>query len=109
MKTRQLPLFVAALLAGLPAATFAQASVAPLTRTQVREELVAIEHAGYWPNRSSPEYPADIQAAEARERAMKTAAPAPQADVGGVPGGSLASGERVVAGVDIGRSLFAHH
>ncbi|KWF11412.1 DUF4148 domain-containing protein [Burkholderia pseudomultivorans] len=42
---------------------FAQSNV---TRAQVRNELVQLEQAGYKPSQSSPYYPADIQAAQAR-------------------------------------------
>ncbi|VWC42913.1 purine nucleoside phosphorylase [Burkholderia lata] len=42
---------------------FAQSTV---TRAQVREELVQLESVGYKPGQSSPHYPADIQAAQAR-------------------------------------------
>ncbi|MGS0891324.1 DUF4148 domain-containing protein [Burkholderia stagnalis] len=45
---------------------FAQSTV---TRAQVRNELVQLEQAGYKPGLSSPYYPADIQAAQARVRA----------------------------------------
>ncbi|WP_082710215.1 DUF4148 domain-containing protein [Burkholderia sp. TSV86] len=38
----------------------------PVTRAQVRAELVQLEKAGYHPGVSSPYYPADIQAAQAR-------------------------------------------
>ncbi|MDN7589542.1 DUF4148 domain-containing protein [Burkholderia seminalis] len=44
---------------------FAQSTV---TRAQVRNELVQLENAGYKPGLSSPYYPADIQAAQARVR-----------------------------------------
>ncbi|AXK63940.1 DUF4148 domain-containing protein [Burkholderia sp. IDO3] len=47
-------------------AAFAQSS-APLTRAQVREELIRLEAAGYEPSKGDDgEYPADIQAAQAR-------------------------------------------
>ncbi|MGU7773494.1 DUF4148 domain-containing protein [Burkholderia sp. MR1-5-21] len=42
---------------------FAQSTV---TRAQVRNELVQLEKAGYKPGVSSPYYPEDIQAAQAR-------------------------------------------
>jgi len=42
---------------------FAQSTV---TRAEVRNELVQLENAGYKPSQSSPYYPADIQAAQAR-------------------------------------------
>ena len=45
---------------------FAQSNV---TRAQVRDELVQLEKAGYTPGLSSPHYPDDIQAAQARVRA----------------------------------------
>ena len=57
---------LAATVLAAPALSFAQASQAPLTRAQVRAELVQLEKAGYRPSLSSPYYPADLQAAEAR-------------------------------------------
>ncbi|RQR54734.1 DUF4148 domain-containing protein [Burkholderia sp. Bp9126] len=64
---------------------FAQGSV---TREQVRNELVQLENAGYKPGLSSPYYPADIQAAQARVQAADNsgygAQPAPAAQ-GGAP------------------------
>ncbi|CAB3751975.1 purine nucleoside phosphorylase [Burkholderia sp. MSh2] len=45
---------------------FAQSTV---TRAQVRGELAQLESAGYKPGQSSPYYPADIQAAQARVQA----------------------------------------
>ncbi|RQV13588.1 DUF4148 domain-containing protein [Burkholderia cenocepacia] len=45
---------------------FAQ-SAAPLTRAQVRDELIRVEAAGYDPAKGEDSaYPADIQAAEAK-------------------------------------------
>ncbi|WP_420211908.1 DUF4148 domain-containing protein [Burkholderia aenigmatica] len=64
---------------------FAQ-SAAPLTRAQVRDELMRLEAAGYDPAKGDEgEYPADIQAAEAklaeqdRARMAAVAAHAPAA------------------------------
>lgn len=57
---------VAATLLVAPALSFAQQSQAPLTRAQVRAELVQLEKAGYRPGLASPYYPEDIQAAQAR-------------------------------------------
>ncbi|WP_027820621.1 DUF4148 domain-containing protein [Paraburkholderia bannensis] len=49
-----------------PTLSFAQSSQ-PLTRAQVRAEMVQLEHAGYNPARMNPRtYPADIQSAEMR-------------------------------------------
>src|SRR5258707_14748981 len=71
-----------------PAVSFAQQSNGPVTRAQVRAELVQLEKAGYQPGRNDPHYPADIQAAEARV-AAKTGV---SSSYGGVVSGSSASG-----------------
>jgi hypothetical protein len=69
-----------------PVLAFAQ-SHDPLTRTQVRTDLVAVEQAGYNPAAGSdPFYPSDIQAAEAKIAARQDDA------YGGVRSGSSASG-----------------
>jgi hypothetical protein len=68
MKTRTL--VQAALVAAVaiaPALSFAQETQAPKTRAEVRAELVELERAGYNPSVGEDvNYPADIQAAEAR-------------------------------------------
>ncbi|TCK84018.1 DUF4148 domain-containing protein [Paraburkholderia sp. BL9I2N2] len=75
---------VAAALAA-PVAVFAQSN-APLTRAQVRAELIQLEKAGYHPgDGDNTTYPADIQAAEAKVAAQNNA-------VGGVVDGSSQSG-----------------
>ncbi|MFD1560150.1 DUF4148 domain-containing protein [Paraburkholderia silviterrae] len=85
MKTLVQAVVIAATLAA-PVAVFAQSNQ-PLTRAQVREKLVQIEKAGYNPARSNPnEYPANIQAAEARVAAQNSA-------VGGVNNGSSQAGQ----------------
>ncbi|MFL9890132.1 DUF4148 domain-containing protein [Paraburkholderia sp. RL17-383-BIF-A] len=69
-------LIEAAVIAALitaPLAAFAQSNQ-PVTRAQVRAELVQLEKAGYNPaTASDPQYPADIQAAEARVAAQNGA------------------------------------
>ncbi|KAB0632998.1 DUF4148 domain-containing protein [Burkholderia latens] len=56
----------------IPAAGFAQ-TAAPVTRAQVRADLARIEQAGYLPSRgANADYPADIQAAEAKAAANDT-------------------------------------
>ncbi|OED13910.1 DUF4148 domain-containing protein [Burkholderia sp. A2] len=65
---------------------FAQSAV-PLTRAQVRDELMRVEAAGYDPAKGDDgEYPADIQAAEAKlaeqDRARLAASAAPAAGPG---------------------------
>ncbi|WP_233873256.1 DUF4148 domain-containing protein [Paraburkholderia adhaesiva] len=84
MKSLVQAVVIAATLAA-PVAVFAQSNQ-PLTRAQVREQLVQIEKAGYNPARSNPnEYPSNIQAAEARVAAQNAA-------VGGVTSGTSQQG-----------------
>ena len=65
MKSLIKAIAIAAVLA-VPAVSFAQSNQ-PLTRAQVRAELVQLEKAGYSPSNSNDtEYPANIQAAEAK-------------------------------------------
>lgn len=56
---------LAAVLAA-PVVSFAQQSNQPLTRAEVRNELIQLEKAGYRPEVNDPYYPQNIQAAEAR-------------------------------------------
>lgn len=84
MKSLVHAVVVAATLAA-PVAVFAQSNQ-PLTRAQVRADLIQVEKAGYNPARSNPNvYPADIQAAEARFAAQNSA-------MGGVTSGSSQEG-----------------
>ncbi|MBB5463636.1 DUF4148 domain-containing protein [Paraburkholderia sp. Cpub6] len=75
----RLAAFVAAMAFAAPITVFAAANVGanhPLTRAEVREQLVEIEAAGYNPARANPrEYPADVQAAEARVAAQHAGTP----------------------------------
>ncbi len=78
-----------------PALSFAQTS--PLTRADVRAELVQVEAAGYTPGAGdNNNYPADIQAAEAKiadQNSAQTAAQPINDSVGGVSlNGTSASG-----------------
>ncbi|RDK02820.1 DUF4148 domain-containing protein [Paraburkholderia lacunae] len=93
MKSLIQAVVIAAVLAA-PVASFAQSNQ-PVTRAQVRAELVQLEKAGYQPGRSDPYYPADIQAAQTRVAAQNgTAQPAASA-YGGVAGGSSQTGHAV--------------
>jgi hypothetical protein len=69
-----------------PVVSFAQSN-APVTRAQVRAELVQLQNAGYRGD-DQVHYPERIQAAEARVAAQNGAS----SSVGGVVSGSLASG-----------------
>jgi hypothetical protein len=84
---------IAAVLAA-PVASHAQSSQ-PLTRAQVRAELVQVEQAGYSPARGAdPYYPSDIQAAEARVAAQNATAQAASTGYGPSTSGSSQSGQR---------------
>jgi len=74
---------VIAALITAPLAAFAQSNQ-PVTRAQVRAELVQLEKAGYNPATANDStYPADIQAAESRVQAQNPqVAQAPVADTG---------------------------
>jgi type II secretory pathway pseudopilin PulG len=73
-----------------PVASFAQANQ-PVTRAQVRAELVQLEQAGYQPGHADPHYPADIQAAQARVDAQNGVGQAAASGFGGVATGSSQS------------------
>jgi hypothetical protein len=57
---------LAAAALAVPAISFAQSSNSPVTRAEVRADLVRLEAAGYHPGVNDIHYPAGIQAAEAR-------------------------------------------
>jgi hypothetical protein len=79
------------LASALAAPTFAVAQTnGPVTRAQVRAELVQLERAGYQPGGGQDvHYPQDIQAAEARVAAQKLAS---GGYGGAVDGSTTASG-----------------
>ena len=77
-----------------PVASFAQSNQ-PLTRAEVRAQLVQLEKAGYNPAAGrDPSYPEDIQAAEAKVALQNASAQAKVADTSyGTPAsGSSQSG-----------------
>ena len=77
-------------------AVFAQSSQ-PVTRAQVRAELIQLEKAGYDPSaRNDATYPAEIQAAEAKVAAQNGAANS----YGGVVSGSSEAGRPAVSKAD---------
>ena len=79
-----------------PVMSFAQSN-APVTRAQVRAELVQLEKAGYHVgDGDQTTYPAQIQAAEAKVAAQNGAA----SGYGGVVGGSSEAGRPAVSKAD---------
>jgi len=73
-----------------PVASFAQTNQ-PMTRAQVRAELVQLEKAGYQPGLADPHYPANIEAAEARVNAQNGVGQPAASGFGGVTSGSSQS------------------
>jgi len=99
MKSRTLiqAAFVAALVAA-PALSFAQVQGnGPVTRAEVKSELIQLEKAGYNPaTANDATYPSDIQAAEARVSQQQGLAQAPAAETSGYgpsTSGSAQSGQ----------------
>jgi hypothetical protein len=85
-------LAVAAGALAAPALSFAQSN-GPLTRAEVRADLIRVEQAGYQPGRPNDiDYPADIQAAEAKIAAQDNQKPGNEA-VGGVAQTGTSSGK----------------
>jgi hypothetical protein len=88
-------LIEAAVIAALitaPLAAFAQSNQ-PLTRAEVRADLVQVEKAGYNPN-DWIHYPDNIQAAEARVAAQKGAGQAEATSYGSGSNGSSQAGRQ---------------
>jgi hypothetical protein len=80
----------------VPVASFAQSN-GPVTRAQVRAELVQLEKAGYNPaHGNDPHYPDDILAAEAKVAAQSGAT----SGYGGVASGSSDAGRPAVSKAD---------
>lgn len=78
-----------AVIISAPVASFAQ-STEPVTRQQVRAELIQLEKAGYSPVAENTQYPAGLVSAEARVAAQPGVASA-----GGSSYGSQSSGAAV--------------
>ncbi|ABB11771.1 DUF4148 domain-containing protein [Burkholderia aenigmatica] len=98
-----------AALVAAPVVSFAQ-SQQPLTRAQVRAELVQLEKAGYNPN-DWMNYPENIQAAQAKiAAAQNTGAQADATGYGANPAAASQSGQRVVvpAATDRSSVFFGH-
>jgi hypothetical protein len=92
MKTLAYAIAAVWLLAGQITSS-AQSANEPVTRAQVRAELIQVEQAGYNPAASyDATYPRDIQAAEARLGAQQQTAQAGATSYGPAMNGSAQSG-----------------
>ncbi|SAL10142.1 membrane protein [Caballeronia peredens] len=61
---------IVAVAVALPALSFAQSNQ-PVTRAEVRAQLIELEQAGYDPSSDQTQYPRNIEAAQARLDAQK--------------------------------------
>jgi hypothetical protein len=95
-----------ALALSAPVVSFAQSNQ-PVTRAEVRSQLVQLENAGYRPGGDHANYPDQIQAAEARVAAENGSS----SGVGGVVNGSSASGSPALPASTLtgARSLYSGH
>ncbi|MDN7426406.1 hypothetical protein CFB89_22295 [Burkholderia sp. AU16741] len=99
-----------AALVAAPVVSFAQSNPQPLTRAQVRAELVQLEKAGYNPN-DWINYPENIQAAQAKiAAAQNTGVQADATGYGSNPVATSQSGQRAVVPTVSDRSsvYFGH-
>ncbi|KVG17584.1 DUF4148 domain-containing protein [Burkholderia thailandensis] len=87
---------VAASILAAPLASFAQADQPPpLTREQVKSELMRLEQNGYKPESGETQYPANVQAASQRiQPAQQTLTHADTSGYGVQPAGASESGGR---------------
>jgi hypothetical protein len=88
-----------------PVASFAQSNQQPLTRAEVRADLVRLEKAGYDPLSDRQDYPKNIQAAEARVNAQNAVAQADTTGYGAQTNGTSQAG-RTLADEKGPRSVF---
>jgi hypothetical protein len=101
MKSLIQAVVVAAALAA-PVAVFAQSNQ-PVTRAQVRAELVQLEQAGWHPAAGAdPHYPDDLLAAEAKVATQNSAT-----GVGGSTNGSSDAGRPAVSKADW-NAMYSH-
>jgi ABC-type sulfate transport system substrate-binding protein len=91
----------------VPVASFAQSN-APLTRAQVRAQLVQLESVGYHPGDGDhTNYPQEIQAAEAKVAGQQAAV---NDGYGGVASGSSDAGQsREVRVSSYSVPIYSHH
>lgn len=105
MKTLISAVVVAAALVA-PVASFAQSNQ-PLTRADVRSQLVQLEKAGYNPIGDHVDYPANLQAAQARVDAQNGTAQAANSGYGAPMAGTSQAG-RPVSGNDRNSVYFGN-
>ncbi|MFL9984435.1 DUF4148 domain-containing protein [Paraburkholderia sediminicola] len=105
MKTLISAIVVAAALVA-PVASFAQSNQ-PVTRAEVRAQLVQLEKAGYNPIGDHVDYPANLQAAQARVDAQNGTAQAVNSGYG-APIAGISQAGRPVTGNDRNSVYFGN-
>ncbi|RDJ97583.1 DUF4148 domain-containing protein [Paraburkholderia lacunae] len=94
-----------AVIVAAPAVSFAQSNE-PLTRADVRAQLIQLERAGYNPAGDNAQYPNNIEAAQARVNAENSAA---ATSYGASTNGTSDSGSRATESGVVGLgSIYAH-
>jgi hypothetical protein len=107
MKTLISAVVVAAALVA-PVASFAQSNQ-PVTRAEVRAQLAQLEKAGYNPGGDRTNYPANLQAAQARVDAQNGTALAANANSGyGAPATGTSQAGAPVVGKDRNSVYFGN-
>ncbi len=102
---------VAASILAAPLAAFAQSDVQqPVTRAEVRADLIQLEQKGYRPEASDSQYPDNIQAAERRAQpAPQTLSHADTSGYGVQPVNETQSGRRIVVAPSSPNSIYFGH
>ena len=98
-----IPAFALASALAMPVISFAQSN-GPVTRAQVRADLVQLEKAGYHVGDGHTTYPVEIQAAEAKVAAQNRAA----SGYGGAVTGSSEAERPAVSTADW-NAMYRHH
>ncbi|MGS1023081.1 DUF4148 domain-containing protein [Burkholderia glumae] len=101
---------VATSILAAPVASFAQSNSQPLTRADVRADLIQLEQHGYNPVASDARYPHDIQAAQARvQQSQQTLTHADTSGYGVQPVAGSQAGRRAVTAPNPIDSVYFGH
>lgn len=101
---------IAATILAAPIASFAQSNQQPLTRAQVKAELVQLEQNGYRPELNDPQYPHDLQVAQQRVSAeQQTLTRADTSGYGPQATGASQAGSRALVAPAADNSIYFGH
>ncbi|SAL23758.1 membrane protein [Caballeronia peredens] len=102
------PALVIASALAAPSFAFAQDN-GPVTRAQVRAELVQLEKAGYNPSEDRVNYPQNLQAAQARVNAQNGVSAYGASTAGSSQSGVASSGARANVSMSDRNSVYFGH